>query len=381
MKIKTVTVLGFCCLFAVSLVVLGKFEPVYSNSTIAQSNSCYPTDTLQRDNPYPPICSFAECLNANTYGTLYKEQTWSVFFPGDSNGQQTTTYGSGTCNGMSGIYHCWPAFLTPVKSNRLWKQTVLKGIIAEARIDRSDPNFPYCTIVCGWGYSRTFETRPLDSNCGSSGNQACSQTTGSYCFASSNGATCSQGTVAIPPCCCFWSPIAFDLTGNGFSFTDIAGGVRFDLEGSGTAYQVAWPTASSGNAWLALDRNGNGLIDNGKELFGNFTQQPLGQGEGNGFLALAEYDKPANGGDGDGSIASNDSVFSSLRLWRDANHNGISESSELLTLQSQGILWIALAYVETPITDQYGNKFKFQGKAQTASGKKVIYDIAPQFTP
>jgi hypothetical protein len=121
----------------------------------------------------------------------------------------------------------------------------------------------------------------------------------------------------------------------------VAGGVRFDLAGNGTTYQVAWPTAVSGNAWLALDRNGNGLIDSGKELFGNFTQPPPNPGEGNGFLALAEYDKPENGGDGDGFITSNDSIFSSLRLWQDANHNGVSESNELLTLQSQGIIWIA----------------------------------------
>ncbi len=220
--------------------------------------------------------------------------------------------------------------------------------------------------------------------CGGSdggGNMACTVSTGANCFLSSNGASCGQGLRPFPPCCCFWSPLIFDVTGNGFQFTDAAGGVRFDLVGDGVTSQVAWPTASSGNAWLALDRNGNGLIDNGKELFGNFTQQPLDPGIGNGFLALAEYDKSGNGGDGDNFISSSDSIFSTLRLWQDANHNGISEPNELLTLQSQGVTMIPLTYVETTLTDQYGNRFRYQSKAITTAGKRTMYDVYPVFTP
>jgi len=203
---------------------------------------------------------------------------------------------------------------------------------------------------------------------------------------------CSNNYCPLPPpncptpvcnqysntCSFYWtcnSPIIVDVEAKGFHLTDQAHGVLFQFYGN-QKQQVAWTDPKYGNAWLVLDRNGNGLIDDATELFGNETPQPPSPSP-NGFRALAVYDLSANGGNGDHQITAADSIYSHLLLWTDINHNGVSEPDELQTLAQAGITSISLDYHQEDRKDQYGNVFRFRGHdTMNAVGyDHLIYDV------
>jgi hypothetical protein len=229
------------------------------------------------------------------------------------------------------------------------------------------PTLPYCDVPIDYFSWPPYGCPPGRAADLSSGCCTCSRSAAfiANCFLNSGGYDedlCGCTGVCYEGGSC--SPIVVDVVGDGFDMTNPANGVSFDVGATGNPWQTAWTAPGSDDAWLALDRNYNGLIDNGRELFGNVTVQdvhPPGV-ERNGFLALAEYDKIMNGGNNDGKINHNDLVFDRLKLWQDTNHDGVSESCELFSLPELGLRRIDLDYRVSERIDGHGNQFKYRSR-------------------
>lgn len=169
-------------------------------------------------------------------------------------------------------------------------------------------------------------------------------------------------------------PIIVSLRDGRYELTDTAGGVWFDLSADGKLQRLPWTARGSDDAFLVLDRNSNGVIDNGTELFSHVSPQPPpGEGEvPHGFRALAVFDQAINGGNSDGQITSDDLIYPHLRLWHDIDHNGETNAGELLTLAGVGLQSVSLAYTDRDEhRDRFGNVFKFSAEAQFLGGRHV----------
>lgn len=166
----------------------------------------------------------------------------------------------------------------------------------------------------------------------------------------------------------FVSPIALDLNGDGIQTLSVNHGVQFDLLNTGTKVNTGW--LSGEDAFLAIDSNGNGQIDDRSELFGG--------GVGEGFAKLASFDS-----NGDGWVDALDARFSELLVWQDANQNAITEDGELRSLAATGISRLNLSYTSPFTLDAQGNILGETSVAQTITGKElamvdVYFQVATQ---
>lgn len=125
-----------------------------------------------------------------------------------------------------------------------------------------------------------------------------------------------------------------------------------------------------GDAFVALDRNGNGSIDDGSELFGTATRLITGRLAANGYEALAEFDEPANGGNGDSLLSAVDAVWPDLVLWFDTNHDAVTQLGELVPVGGSDLISLDVRYEESRRRDTHGNEFRYRAKG-TVQGRKA----------
>ena len=138
-----------------------------------------------------------------------------------------------------------------------------------------------------------------------------------------------------------YDPLTLDLNNDGkISTLNLSNGVYFDHNKDGVAFKSSWIGKEDGI--LVFDKNNNGLIDNGNELFGNFTEIEESKFAINGYHALSLQDT-----NNDGKINSLDENFSKLKIWQDLNEDGVSQSNELKTLKEHGIKSISLNFTKS----------------------------------
>jgi hypothetical protein len=131
------------------------------------------------------------------------------------------------------------------------------------------------------------------------------------------------------------TPIALDLNGDGVRTQSIQAGIKFDITASGYEVSTGWLSPEDG--FLVLDRNQDGIINDGSELFGSATELADGSRASDGYTALQQWDSDQNG-----EIDANDAVFPELRVWVDHDGDGHTDAGELKSLNSLGVTSISL---------------------------------------
>lgn len=171
-------------------------------------------------------------------------------------------------------------------------------------------------------------------------------------------------------------PVILDVRGDGIALTTTEDGVLFDLYSTGRPTKTAWTMADGDDAFLVVDYNRNGRIDNGAELVGATPNGPPGLHELaiNDRLLSEGKDQPENA---NGVIDVQDSIYKTLLLWTDVNHNGISETDELQSIAYAGITELRASYTAPKRPDGKGNTIYMKSEAfrMSATGVPQPLDI------
>jgi len=166
------------------------------------------------------------------------------------------------------------------------------------------------------------------------------------------------------------SPIMISLDGAAYDLSSAKDGVSFDIDGVGGSNSVAWPRHPELVGFLFTDIDGNGVPNNGRELFGNSTLLRTGHVAQNGFQALAEYDSNQ-----DGLVTPTDSEWQRLAIWFDLNRDGKATLNEVFTLDSVGIVAFETTPQWTGRTDGSGNRYKWRAKFAMLHGTHFVWNL------
>lgn len=147
-------------------------------------------------------------------------------------------------------------------------------------------------------------------------------------------------------------------------------GVDFDIDADGSPDRITWTARDSATAFLALDRNADAIINDGSELFGNWTMLHSGARAANGFEALKDLDDNE-----DGVIDAADAGWAALLLWSDHNHDGVSQPGELQRIAASFVRAVETTYHWSGRRDRYGNLFKYEALAHLETGRWPLYDV------
>jgi hypothetical protein len=322
----------------------------------AQSDCNYEWWVLTQETPFP-YCGYAP---------FPVQIAFSYYFEVDNldgdylNSTNVTVTGNGYCSGLGNNNYCSQGGAPLPYVN--WNTTYYAGSGVWTNVATIAGELPGGTLkALGYGCAGTTYTTSAPVNLSAPHCPKCP----SGCDPAGDGA-CS---------CC---PIVLDTSGRGFRLTDVEHGVYFRWKSGGPKFAMSWTDPAGGNGWLVLPSE-DGQVHDATNMFSAISPQPKTPNP-NGYIALAVYDLPSEGGNGDGWIDARDKIYSRLRIWIDANQDGEAQPNELHTLDELGVKRIGLRYRLAEKTDQYGNVFRYLSQVLDESDPKA-YDVWVRLDP